>query len=99
MCRVQLGGSPKTLISANRNMPSAYQHPEVISDYLKSEIEFNCIACPSKQPSGKWHLIRDLSYPSGASVYDGIPKEICHFTCPGIQEVIDKIMCYGGGEF
>ena len=45
-----LGCSPKTLISTNRNMLSAYQHPEVISGYLKSEVEFNCIAGPFKQP-------------------------------------------------
>ena len=37
------GCSPKILISVNGNMPSVYQHPEVISDYLKSEIEYNCI--------------------------------------------------------
>ena len=100
-----LGCSPKTLISANRNMPSAYQHPEVINDYLKSEAEFNCIAGPFKQPPlpdphinhfgvipksipGKWCLITDLSYLSCASVNDGIPKEICRFTCSGIEDLI-----------
>ena len=31
----------------------------------------------------------------GTSVNDGIPKEICDFACPGIQEAIDKIMRYG----
>ena len=30
-------------------------------------------------------------------ILDGIPKEIRHFTCPGIQEAIDKIMRYGKG--
>ena len=107
-----LGCSPKTLISANRNMLSAYQHPEVISDYLKSEVEFNCTAGPFKQPPILTYdlhinrfgvipkrLITDLSYPSGGRVNDGIPKEICHFTCPGIQEAIDKIMHYGRGPF
>ena len=110
-----LGCSPKTLISAYRNTLSAYQHPEVTSDYLKSEVEFNGIAGPFKQPPlpnlhinrfgvipkstpGKWRLITDLSCPSGASVNDGIPKEICHFTCPGIQEAIGKIMRYGRGS-
>ena len=31
-------------------MQSAYQHPEVMSDYLKAEIELNSIACPFKEP-------------------------------------------------
>ena len=46
-----LGCSSKTLISANRNISSTYQPPKVINDYLKSEIEFNYIAGPSKQPT------------------------------------------------
>ena len=50
-----------------------------------------------KSTPGKWRLITDLSYPSGAIVNDGIPKEICYFTCTGIREVIDKIMRYGRG--
>ena len=95
-------------------MPSAYEHAQVINDYLKTEVELNCIAGPFKVPPlpelhinrfgvipkstpGKWRLITDLSYPSGASFNDGIPEDSCYFKCPGIQEAIDKIMLYGNG--
>ena len=45
-----LGCTPENLISAKRNMQSAYQHPKVISDYLKAEIELNSIVGPFNEP-------------------------------------------------
>ena len=32
---------------------------------------------PKEHQVGKWHLILDLSSPEGASVIDGISKELC----------------------
>ena len=42
----------------------------------------------SKSTPEKWCLITDLSFPSGRSVIDGIPYDVCHFNCKGIQSAV-----------
>ena len=106
--------NPKLLSSAKRNCPSAYEHADVIDNYIKEEISFGSIAGPFKEAPfknihinrfgvipkstpGKWRLITDLSCPPGASVNDGIPSDVTHIYCKGIQTAIDKVMRYGKG--
>ncbi len=43
-----LNCTPTTLVSARKNMPSAYEHAQLINDYLKPEVELNYIAGPFK---------------------------------------------------
>ena len=72
-------------------MLSAKQNPEVVSNYLQSELEegplsshslpdlhINRIGTISKkyQP-GKWRRITDLSAPEGFSVNDTIDPQLC----------------------
>ena len=80
------------LIPAKQNLQGAINHPEVVEDYLQTELNLGRLVCsfrPSLAPSihisrfgvilknhqkSKWRLIVDLSFPSGQSVNDGIPK-------------------------
>ena len=41
--------NPKLLTSAKRNCPSAYEHADVIDNYVKEEISFGWIAGPFKE--------------------------------------------------
>ena len=50
-----------------------------------------------KSTLGKWRLITDLSYPFVATVNDGVPSDLCHVTCKGIQSATDKAMRHGKG--
>ena len=77
--------------SATRNMNSASNHAEVVTQYLASEVSEGRVAGPfsphmahisrfgvipkSHQPN-KWRLIIDLSHPKGKSINDGIRKEL-----------------------
>ena len=83
--------------SAKRNMLSAKQNPQVVSDYLKREQEASWVVgpipseeiarvrvhinhfwvIPKSGQSGKWHLIVDLSHPSGESINDGVDPALC----------------------
>ena len=45
------------LSSSKKNMPSAYQHPKIIDNYLKEEIEYGCIAGPfDSAPFKNFHI-------------------------------------------
>ena len=52
---------------------------------------------PKKHQPGKWRLILDLSSPVGASVNDGIPKDVFSVQYMSMDDVIDGIMTYGRG--
>ena len=43
----------------------------------------------------KWQLITDLSYPSGSSVNDGIPSQLCSLTYITIDDAIFNILRLG----
>ena len=43
----------------------------------------------------KWHLIFDLSSPSGHSVNDGIPKELCSMSYISVDDAVHKILGTG----
>ena len=46
---------------------------------------FGIISKSTPPPPEKWRFITDISFSSGRSVTDGIPSEVCHFHCKGIQ--------------
>ena len=53
---------------------------------------------PKNHQPNKWHLIVDLSHPSGQSVNDGIPKDICSLTYITVDTAIEQIMALGKGK-
>ena len=50
---------------------------------------------PKNNQPDKWRLITDLSYPSGSSVNDGIPSELCSLTYVTIDDAILNILQSG----
>ena len=50
---------------------------------------------PKNHQPNKWHLIVDLSHPSGHSINDGIPKDLCSLTYITADTAIDQIMALG----
>ena len=43
---------------------------------------------PKNHHPDKWRLIVDLSYPSGHSVNDGIPKDLCSLNMTGFAKTV-----------
>ena len=65
-----------------------WQAPSIPPPFTNLQISsFGVI--PKKDQPGKWHLIVDLSSPSGASVHDGISAD--EFTLHYIT--VDQIIC------
>jgi len=52
-----------------------------------------------KRAPGEFHLIHHLSYPSGFSVNDGIPKELASVHYATIDDAVKLIMSLGKGSF
>ena len=52
---------------------------------------------PKKNKPGKWRLIVDLSSPAGASVNDGISKDLCSLSYTSIDAVADRAVDMGKG--
>jgi len=52
---------------------------------------------PKKHKPNKWLLIVDLSSPNGASVNDGIDKDICSLSYTSVDAVVEKILEMGRG--
>ena len=52
---------------------------------------------PKKHQPNKWRLIVDLSSPNGASVNDGIDKEIYSLSYTSVDAVVEKILELGRG--
>jgi len=52
---------------------------------------------PKKHKPNKWRLIVDLSSPNGASINDGIDKEICSLSYTSVDAVVEKILELGRG--
>lgn len=101
------------LKSATSNMPSALLQPSIIDSYLQNELHKGRIAGPipilpnlhtsrfgvisEKHQPGKWRLILYLSSPAGATVNDGIPKDVSSVQYMSLDDIIDGIMTYGRG--
>ena len=113
--RVEFTYKDFVLIPAQQNLQGAINHPEVVEDYLQTELNIGRLMCsfrPSLAPSihisrfgvipknhqkSKWRLIVDLSFPSGQSVNDGIPKELCSLKYITIDDAISYIVRMGQG--
>jgi len=52
---------------------------------------------PKNHQPDKWRLIVDLSYPSGHSVNDGIPKQLCGLKYITVDVAINHILKLGCG--
>ena len=52
---------------------------------------------PKKNQPGKWRLIVDLSSPAGASVNDGIDKELCSLSYISVDAIAGRIAAMGKG--
>jgi len=50
---------------------------------------------PKNHQQDKWRLITDLSHPSGSSVNDGIPSQLCSLTYVTIDDAILSILQSG----
>ena len=104
--RIGFRKQPSSLNSARRNLKGARDHPNVVSDYLSTELSLGQISSPyppaavpqvhfgviPKGNTGKWRLIVDLSHPKDHSVNDGIPKQLCSLKYVTIDEVIKGII-------
>ena len=75
--RVRFDGSSTQ--SAKNNLQSTVAYPTVVDDYIHHEQD-------------KWWLITDLSYPSGSSVNDGMPSQLCSLTYLTIDDAILNIL-------
>ena len=89
-----------------RNMPSAEEHPEVITKYIEKEhaegrilsaFHVNHIELPVQIsqfeviPKGHTPGKLDMSFPEGSSVNDGIPSDLCSIQYLKIEEVAQAI--------
>lgn len=52
---------------------------------------------PKGHQLGKWRLIVDLSHPQGASVNDGIEKELCSLHYSSVEEAVRRVINLGPG--
>ena len=84
-------------------MPSAREQQKVVDDYLAEECCKGRVLGPlrldqvhpnrfTKGTSGKWRLIVDMSFPTGASVNDGIKEALCSLTYVGIKDAVRGIL-------
>ena len=93
-------------------MPQAREHPEVVGAYLLKKLEQGALLGPFEPASvhisnfgvipknhqpGKWRLIIDISSPSGYSVNDGIPPELCSLTYLRLEQVVQCVIELGSG--
>jgi len=68
-------------------------HPDLIPDSHVSR--FGVI--PKNHQPNKWRLIVDLSHPSGHSINDGIPKDLCSLTYITVDKAMEQIKSLGRG--
>ena len=100
------------LKSKARNLGSAYEHPNIVGDYLSDELREGRIAgsqrllqlhfssfgvIPKRSQPGKWRLILDLSSPEGRSVNNGIDQASCSLSYVSIDDVAAETLRYGRG--
>ena len=93
------------------NMKSALDNPEVIRDYLRTELKEVGPLHPEEHPEihtsrfgvipkstpGKWRLIVDMSSPEGGSVNDGIQESWYSLSYATVMDAAQGITAYGRG--
>ena len=52
---------------------------------------------PKNHQPDKWRLIVDLSHPAGASVNDGIERELCSLRYTSVDEAVQQVVKRGNG--
>ncbi len=52
---------------------------------------------PKNRQPGKWRLIVNLSYPRGASVNDGVERELCSMKYSSVDVAVKKVLVLGKG--
>ena len=96
-----------------RNLPSALQHPEVVSSELQKEVEAGRVLGPfaerplpnlrtsglgaAPKKNGKWRVILHLSAPHGTSVNDVILKEEFSLHYSSVDDAVGLLHTYGTG--
>ena len=100
------------LRSAGKNYPSANDHPEVITEQIRTELEAGRLSkaspnemihlsplglIPKSGQPGKWHLIIYLSSPIGDSVNDRINPHLCSLKYVAIDQAVTFIHLIGKG--
>ena len=101
------------LVSTNRNLPSATEQAEVLTNYVEKEVALGRIigplppspvwhinrvgVIPKGHTPGKWRLITDLSHPPAASVNDGIDRELCSLSSNTVEQVAATVSRLGRG--
>ena len=61
------------------------------------QIQVSPLGLVPKPHSDKWHLIVDLSAPTGASVNDGISEDLCSLTYASVDDAVSIIQDLGPG--
>ena len=89
-----------SLKSATGNVAAALLNPQVIDNYLQSEVQTGRIqtSSPNANQPGKWHLVLDLSSPAGHSVNDGTAGEDYSLQHMKVDDIIEGIMQLGQGS-
>ena len=95
------------MVDSNQMVVTEYLEMELRSNRLvklsKSEataIDVHCSpigVIPKKNKPGKWRLIVDLSSPEGASVNDGVDKEMCSLSYTSVDVIAKKVAALGKG--
>jgi len=111
--RIGFTKPPSSLKSARYNLEGVREHPDIVTDYLFTEISLGRVAGPfPPQAVPAIHISRfgvipkgqtgkwrliDLSHPKGHSVNDGIPKPLCSLRYVTIDDAIKGIIQLGKG--
>lgn len=108
--RIGFASPLSSLNNARRNHPSAYVHPNIITDHIETEIKTGRLIRATGSPSthinpiglvpksgqpGKFRLITDLSSPHDHSVNDGIHQAICSLKYAAIDQAAQFIRALG----
>ena len=97
------------------NHPSLLLHPSIARDMFRDETRLGRIAGPFSPPltdyvvsplglipkkdPGKFRIIHDLSFPKGASVNSGIPRDLCSMSYEDFDFFVSLLTTVGQGCF
>ena len=98
---------------ATDNLKSTLATPEVVDEYIASEVASGKLRVapplsavhrspiriiPKPHQPGKYRLIVDLSSPRGKSVNDGIAEDLCTVQYANVDDAIRLLNCLGKGS-
>ena len=94
-------------------MQSAYEHPLPVEEYLAIKCTAGRVVGPLPFPHakispfgvipkhnqwGKWRLILNLSAPKGASINDGIARQLCSLSYVTVDDIAATVLALGQGS-